>query len=178
MGAEEMERDMTRFKIASLAASIMTVGAMALAASPAAAVTSIDSSSYGVFVDLSILSLINVGVGPVAPANGTAPAAYNNTNSVASLTSTTSLIALPLVTSGLDLNTGIITNTASSPFTGSSMFTGTAMSTVDGLNSNLGLSVTTGLLPPVITSLLNISATTIIPRNRALAGPGCSPRAV
>jgi hypothetical protein len=151
---------MTRSKTTTLCVSIVTAGVLALAASPAGAVTSISSSSYGVSVDLSILSLVDVGLLPVAPASGTAPAPYSAFNQVLSVTSSTSLIALPLVTSGLDLNTGVITDTASSgfmPFT-----SGTANSTIDNLASNLGLSVSLGpLVPPVITSVLNISATTI-----------------
>ncbi len=151
---------MTRYQTTTLCVSIVTAGVLALAASPAGAVTSISSSSYGVSVDLSILSLVDVGLLPVAPASGTAPAPYSAFNQVLSVTSSTSLIALPLVTSGLDLNTGLITDTASSGFM--PITSGTANSTIDDLTSNLGLSVSLGpLLPPTITSVLNISATTI-----------------
>jgi hypothetical protein len=147
---------MTRYQTTTLCVSIVTAGVLALSASPAGAGDKITSSSYGASVDLSILSLVDVGLLPVAPASGSAPAPYSNTNTVASLTSSTSLIAIPLVTSGLDLNTGLITDTASSGFPPA--VSGTANSTINNLSSNLGL--TTGIIP-ITVSVLDISATTI-----------------
>lgn len=134
----------------SSSALAVAVGLTVLVAAPQAnAVTNISSSAYGLDANLSILSLVGVGVGPVAVASGTAPPAYNNSQTVASLSSTTTLVPLE----SLVVTTGVLTASASSPFaTLTSTPTGTATATVNGLSLNLG---------STLSSILGVSATTV-----------------
>jgi hypothetical protein len=122
-----------RAKLNTLAFSL-GLAALAIGASPAGAVTTISSSAYGLGVDLSILTLVDVGVGPTAVYGGTAPIAYGGSQSVASVNASVGLLI-----AALSVNTGLLKASASSPFTPTP--TGTATGEVDGLGSGLALLV-------------------------------------
>jgi hypothetical protein len=123
-----------------------TIGALALATglvpalavSPAsAAVVSISSSSTAFMLALEIQGLGDINLGPLVSAAGSAPPAYNVTNSVAS-------INLP----SLGLTTGLVTDKASSPFPPTP--TGTASSTIANFS-----------FAPLLGALFNLTATSI-----------------
>lgn len=158
MGAEEMERDMTRSKIVGLTASIVTVGAMALAASPAAAVTGISSSGQGLVVNLDVLTILPVSLDLGDSGVGTAPGPYSLSNSFLSATASANIeigsVILPIKIGAVNVTTAgtnDISGSASSGFM--PVLTGTGTGTISDLSSldvsslldgtQLGISATT-----------------------------------
>lgn len=107
-------------------------GLALVAAQPAAAVTSISSSGDGIAANLTIASLLSVGIGPLGVSSGTSPPGYNVTQTVVGVTSNNNLVVATL-----DLDTGVVRSAASSPFTGLTGATGTATGGIDSLNLNL-----------------------------------------
>jgi hypothetical protein len=109
------------------------------------------SSGYAVSANenVSAVGVVNatVNVGPIAPSSGSAPPAYNNSNSLASVNQSATL------TSGIggvsqSLSTGLLTSSASGTST-AAQGTGTINNLVLSLDSN------------VLGALLGVGATTI-----------------
>ena len=112
----------------------------------AVSATTVTSFSTGLAANLSVANLVNVGVGPVAFASGTAPSPYSVNQTLLSLNTSGNLLL-----GSLGANTGVIVDTASSNYLPT--LSGTATSTVNGLGSNLSLAL--------LGSILDITATTL-----------------
>src|SRR6476646_2360493 len=73
------------------------------------------SSAYGLSANETVtapgVATVNVSVAPVAPASGSAPPSYNNSNQVASVSESAALGGV--VPLNQNLSTGLITSTAS-----------------------------------------------------------------
>jgi hypothetical protein len=121
---------------------------LGLASSPLLAQTA-SSSGYAVDVDqtvnVPILPDVNVGIGPLASASGSAPAPYDTTNTVLSVNNNAALIA-GLLGINQQLQTSVLITNVNGTATGAE-----ATSTVNDLSLSIA-----GLA-----SLFNLSATTI-----------------
>lgn len=134
--------------------SVMAVSAMTV---PAHAAMTIDSSAYALSASLSAVSgaaLVNIG--PVSASGGSAPGAYSDSASLASLDSDLQLAGFGLLNVRQRIGTGLLQSSASSPY--SATPTGTASAGVE----NLGLGLTTQalFLPPV--TVLGLTADSIL----------------
>lgn len=118
-----------------LRASLVTLSYAAVATSPAAAATTIDSSAYGLFVDLNVAAIVGAGIGPVAATAGTAAPAYNNSTTIASVDQSVGLESSLGLTFAQGLSTGLLVSTATSAFPTSP--TGDASATVNNLDLSL-----------------------------------------
>jgi hypothetical protein len=111
---------------------------------------SASSSGYALDVDQTVSAVgvadVNVSIGPVAPAGGTAPPAYNNTTTVASVNENIALTGGAMVVSE-GLTTQLLSTNATGTATGAE-----ATSTVNDFSLSLA-----ALLSP----LFSLSATTI-----------------
>ncbi len=108
--------------------------AVMVGAGSAHATTSISSSAYGLYVNLSVAGL-NPVLGPLAPAGGMAAPPYDVSNQLASVDETVGLGALGLTTFSEHLGTSLIKSNARSPFPPTP--TGSAKNTVDTFSANL-----------------------------------------
>ncbi|MBA3316283.1 MAG: PEP-CTERM sorting domain-containing protein [Planctomycetaceae bacterium] len=140
--------------------------AIGLALPAQGAVITGESEAYGLSADLNlnvplVIGTANVAanLAPVAPAAGTAPPPYMNTNSLLSLdVQLGSFLSGPLLldtASVLDVKTGVINSSASSNVDGGlGARMANAVNTINGLN--LGAVVT-----PLLSGAVTITATTI-----------------
>lgn len=139
-------------KVATCAICTMIVPLMAV---PAIAETTTSSSAYGISADLNVANVAHVGVGPVAAVSGTAPDAYDKSNSVLTVNQNLALISNPLLNVRQTLNAGVLTSTAQSGYPGTP--DASASATVASLSAGLTSKV---LLIPQL-SLLGLTANTI-----------------
>lgn len=139
-----------RFEISTLA--VATACLAALAGSPAAAVTTVTSSAYGVSANLTLLGFLTAGLGPIGPVGSSTAPNYNLSNTVLSVNQTLSL-GVPVAAAVRETaGTGVIMTAASA-----TLPAGQASSVVNGLSTKLGTQVLT--LP--IADILSIGARTI-----------------
>lgn len=127
---------------------------LAASAVPASAATVISSSAHGVDVNLRVAGVVRADVGPIGSVSGSAGPAYAQSNTVATVNQSATLLALPLVNVRERLSTGVINTSASSAFP--AVATGAASASVNGLG--LGLDLRVAGIP---TTLLSIGARTI-----------------
>ena len=127
-----------------LVPSILAITFAASSAVQAAAVAG-SSNAYGLDVNVGVIGVLTLDVGPFANVSGTAPAAYNVPGSVLTVNESTPLLA--------SASTGLITTSAISDVDGlPGPRQSTAQAVVDGLNlSVLG----------AISNVLTVGATTI-----------------
>ncbi|WP_152569485.1 MULTISPECIES: PEPxxWA-CTERM sorting domain-containing protein [Sphingomonas] len=139
----------------------MLAALSAFAASTPALAQSASSSAYGLSVNETAtvpgLATVTATVAPVAPASGSAPPSYNNSNQVASVTESAALGGV--VPLNQNLSTGLITSTAAGTPTSA-----TATSTINNLSAGL-----TGLFDA---NVLSIGATTITSTSQASSAGG------
>jgi hypothetical protein len=116
---------------------------------------STSSSAYAVGVNetvaVPLIANVNVTVGPIVPVSGTAPANYNVSGSLLTLSQTATLIGTPLLGIKQGLDTGLLTTNANG-----SASAAEATATVNNLS--VGLDSTLLFIP---LEMLDISATTI-----------------
>lgn len=143
---------LTRYTAAATAASVL-----ALTAIPAsAAVTMVSSSARGVYVDLSIGTIVGATIGPIAAVSGTAPAPYDLNATVLSLDQSLDLGTGITGLLSQTLSTGVITSDAESPFPVDD--SGRGYSNIEDLS--LGLATQLLFLPPVNVLALGLSSIT------------------
>lgn len=145
---------------------VISVGAMLIASAAPAA--TISSSSYGVSANLNVVGALSASLGPVATASGSAPGAYDVSDSLLTLHQSLALIASPLLSAGEQLNGGVITATARSDYPATPR--GSASATVADLSA--GLFVDTLLLPPAL--IAGIDSKTVRSSAWVDAGAGLS----
>lgn len=130
---------------------------LCLPALPAAALTTISSSAFGLSSNVKVINTVGVTVGPVAGVSGTTSPGYTLSGGVASVNSSVGLGVVSLVTAGLQLGTGVINTAASANGT-------TPVDTSTGSGSavvnNLGINLFTSLFG-VPTTALGLTATTL-----------------
>lgn len=134
-------------------------GAVALTtialATPAPAAETITSSGYALSADLGLLGFLGVAIAPVVPVGGSAPPAYNLTQSVLTLDQNLLLGVPGVVTVRELISTGLLTTTASSSLPGTPVGQGSA--TVNDLSA--GLSTRVSIAPAL--NILTIGAGTV-----------------
>lgn len=149
--------------------SIICAMAMSLTAVPAHAAMTIDSSAYALSASLSAAggaALVNIG--PVSASGGSAPGAYADSASLASLNQNLLLGGFGLLNVRQRINAGILQSSSSSDYPATP--TGTASASV--ANAGLGLTTQALFLPPV--TILGLSADTILSTTSVSAEGGLS----
>lgn len=131
---------------------------------PAQSATVVSSSASDISIDLRLLSLAAVGLGPLTSAGGSAGVSYANSDTLASADDTLTLGALGLVGVQQRLTTGVLTSAAQSPFPVSQ--SGSGRAEVDDLSTALGT-----VFLGQFTNLLGINATSVVSRS-SVAAPG------
>lgn len=137
-----------------------------VAAAPVSAATTISSSAYDVSVNLSLLNLVGVGVGPFSKSMGSGTVAYSDSDSFAGADETLNVGALGLTGVRQTLDTGLLLTSAQSSLPVQS---GSAAATVNELSARLGT-----VFLGSFTSLVSISAGEVISRSRVGANGGAN----
>lgn len=144
--------------------ALVTALLCGLAAAPASAATTIRSGAFDLTINLSLLNIVGVGVGPFAEAAGLAPAAYNQSEQIASANETLNLGVLGLISVQQRLSTGVLEASASSTLPPTQF--GTARSEVNNLSLDLGT-----VFLGDFTSVLSIGSSEVVSRS-SVAGSG------
>ena len=148
--------------------ALTLVGAL-IAAGPAAAAVTAESSAYGVKAQVNVLDkLVDLKAG-IGSSSGTAPAPYDNSNSVANVAVganlTTKVLGLPVVNAKVGIGTGLINTNAQSDVPNS--LGASASATIDDLGVNF---TPLNLLGLDLVSL-NIGASAISSTTQVGVGP-------
>lgn len=151
-----------------LAAAAVVTATLPLTAHAAPVAT---SSGYGLLVDLSIGSIATATVGPVSPANGSAPPAYDNESSLASASADVALGSDFLGSYTLGIDTGLLVSEASGTTAGTPQAYGSA--TINDLG--LAVNLLPGFFPAQALGALGastIQATSLITADGGLSATG------
>lgn len=146
--------------------AIVLTGA-ALFAMPAQAATMASSSAYGAKANVGILGNSVAVLAEVAPVSGSAPAPYDNSNTVLGVNQNFTLVNGVLVDVVQHIGTGIITTSASSAYPGA--LTATSSAQIAGLSFGLNTQLT---FPPITLASIGIAADVISSTTTVGAGPG------
>lgn len=142
---------------------------MALGAVPANAAMTIDSSAYALSATLSAVGGVGlVNIGPVAASGGSAPGAYADSASLASLDQNLQLGGFGLLNVRQRISTGVLQSSASSPYPATP--TGTASAGIADVD--FGLTTQALFLPPL--TVLGLSADAIMSTTTVSAENGLS----
>jgi hypothetical protein len=121
-----------------LVPSVLALTLAATSAVQAAAVAG-SSNAYGLDVNVGVIGLLTLDVGPFANVSGTAPSSYNVPGSIASVNASTPLLA--------SATTGLITTSAISNVDGlPGVRQSSAQAVVNGLNLNVLAAITGNVL--------------------------------
>ncbi|WP_185965146.1 PEPxxWA-CTERM sorting domain-containing protein [Glacieibacterium frigidum] len=137
-----------------------------VAAAPARAVTAISGSAFDVKVNLQLLGLLGVGIGPFSQSSGSGTAAFTDNDSFAGVSERLNLGVANIVGVQQRVDTGLLLTSASSSLP---LQVGSARATVNDLSLRLGT-----VFLGNFTSLLSITSGEVISTSRVGANGGAN----